>query len=132
MLNRLINLVLALFGVCRVVGWQNIYRSGYYHRCGKPGMYDRHPGDLYPTRDAAERDVEPPEQYVTTVKVVWYEDKQPHVNCASSQPVPITESRRKLHRQPEGFYQDGVWNDPPPAVKSAPVAFMPGPFGPWR
>lgn len=115
-MNRIINWVLAALGLCRIVGWQNIYRSGYYHRCGKPGMYDRHPGDLYPTRKAAEADVDPPAQYVATVKVVWYEDKQPHVNCAQSVPVPIAESRRRLHREPAGFYQDGIWQDPPPRL----------------
>lgn len=113
MLNRLINLILAMFGLCRVVGFQNIYRSGYYHRCGKPGMYDRHPGDLYPTRSAALDDIEPMALYVSTVKVVWYEEKQPHVNCATSTPVPIAQSRRQLAKEPTGFYQDGIWQGQP-------------------
>jgi hypothetical protein len=95
--------------VCRCVAYQNVYRSGYYHRAGKPGQFDRHPGDLYPTRDAAEADVDPPWMYVDTVKVVWYEDAQPHVNCATSKPVPISESRRQIRDNPQGEYQDGVW-----------------------
>lgn len=110
-MNRFINAILEAFGLCRVVGWQNVYRSGYYHRCGKPQMYDRHPGDLYATKAAALADVDPPEFYVATVKVVWYEEKQPHVNCAQSVPVPIAESRRKLHKD-GGEYKDGKWVPP--------------------
>lgn len=111
-MNKLLNLILEAFGVCRVVGWQNIYRSGHYHRVGKPLMYDRHPGDLYPTREAAEADVDPPELLVATVKVVWYEAKQPHVNCGQSRPVSIADSRRQLKREPAGHYEDGVWVPP--------------------
>lgn len=114
-LNKLLNLFLAPLGLCRVVGWQNIYRSGYYHRCGKPTMFDRHPGDLYPTRAAAEADVDPAARhlYVATTKVVWYEESEPHVNSETSVPVPLSESRRKLAREPAGSYCDGVWQDPP-------------------
>lgn len=117
-MNTIINFILAGFGLCRVVGWQNVYRSGYYHRCGKPQMYDRHPGDLYATRQAAEADVDPPEYHVATVKVVWYEERQPHVNCANSVPVPIAESRRTLHKH-GGEYINGVWLAPPPPMTPA-------------
>lgn len=39
-------------------GYVNIYRSGFFHRIGKPGCYDRHPGDIYETQEAAINDVE--------------------------------------------------------------------------
>lgn len=112
-MNRIINFFLALVGLCRVVGWQNIYLAGYYHRCGKPGAYDRHPGDLYPTRAQALSDINPVRFYLTTVKVVWYEEKQPHVNCAQSIPVPVSVSRHKL-TEDGGEYIDGQWVAPPP------------------
>jgi hypothetical protein len=122
-MDKIINAFLALFGVHRIVGWQNIYKSGYYHRAGKPGMYDRHPGDLYPTREAAEADVEPPEFYVATVKVVWYEDSVPHVNGVNSVPVPVVESRRRLKAQPAGYYVDGQWQEPQPRPAQDEVAW---------
>lgn len=117
-MKGILNAILAPFGLCRCVGWMNIYKSGYFHRAGKPGMYDRHPGDLYPTRESALADVDPraAHLYMTTVKVVWYEDRPPHVNCVNSVPVPVAESRRKLAKQPDGFYQDGLWRGPPPPL----------------
>jgi hypothetical protein len=116
-LNKIINIFLAGFGLCRIVGWQNIYRSGHFHRCGKPGMFDRHPGDLYASRAAAMADVDQAAKhlYVATTRVVWYEDKQPHVNCATSVPVPLATTRRKL-TEDGGEYIDGKWVPPAPPL----------------
>lgn len=102
------SILCALTGKVRVTGWMNIYRSGYYHRAGKPNMYDRHPGDLYPTRAAALAEIQPKHLYVSTVPVSWWEDYLPHVNSASSAPVPVVASRRVLARE-SGEYIDGVW-----------------------
>lgn len=40
-----------------ILGYANVYRSGYFHRKGKPNMYDRHFGDIYPDREAALADL---------------------------------------------------------------------------
>lgn len=95
-------------GQVRVTGWVNIYRAGYYHRAGKPNSYDRHPGDLYPTRRAALDDIEPAHLYVATVPVSWFENFQPHTNAADSKPVPVASSRRILARE-RGEFIDGAW-----------------------
>jgi hypothetical protein len=103
--------VVCLFtGKVRVTGWVNVYRSGYYHRAGKPNMFDRHPGDLYPTRAAALADIAPEARhlYVGTSPTTWWEDCEPHVNSACSRPVPVISSRRQLARE-SGEYVDGVW-----------------------
>lgn len=68
-------------GMIAKTGWLNIYRSGVYHRCGKPGAFDRHAGDLYPTEQAARDAIDPVSHYVDTVPVVWTEagpDVQPN------------------------------------------------------
>lgn len=69
-------------------GYINIYRSGMWHDAGKPGAFDRHAGDIYPTRTAAEADIAPKAYYVTTVPVQWEEHGEtPQVNPADSKPV---------------------------------------------
>lgn len=54
-------------------GYLNIYRSGVWHSCGKPGAFDRHGGDLYPTPQAAEAAISPRSHFIATVVVEWYE-----------------------------------------------------------
>jgi hypothetical protein len=110
MSNLLARLICWCTGRALVTGWMNIYRSGFYHRAGKPSMYDRHPGDLYPTRAAAIADIDPAARhlYVCTCRTVWIEDCQPHVNAADSVPVPVATSRRVLARE-RGEYIDGAW-----------------------
>lgn len=78
-----------------VTGYMNIYRSGYYHPKGKPDAYDRHPGDIYETRGAAKRDIDPMSHYIDTVPVIWHEEERPPVNPADSVAVPL-----KLTRAP--------------------------------
>lgn len=77
-------------------GFMNIYRSGHFHRKGKPGMFDRHGGDLYPTREAALADIDRSLSagYVaTTDAIVWYEAVQQQANPPSSVPVPMSQTR---------------------------------------
>lgn len=66
-----------------ITGYINIYRSGLYHTPGKPGAYDRHPGDIYATEAAALDDIYPRSHYVATVPVTWVEPTVPYLN-----PVP--------------------------------------------
>lgn len=79
-----------------VTGWLNVYRSGFFHREGKPDAFNRHAGDLYPTQEAAIRDIEPLSHYVATVPVQWSEPEYPHVNGSHSQPVPLSKTRKRL------------------------------------
>lgn len=86
-------------------GFVNIYKSGVFHRRGKPRAYDRHPGDIYPTQKAAEADIDWDAGYVATAPIQWYEDKAVDPNPESSEPIPLAVTRRpyneKLARQRE-------------------------------
>lgn len=67
--------------MAKVQGYMNVYRSGFFHTPGKPGAYDRHPGDLYATREAAEADIYPRSHFIATVgPVEWDEPEVPAVN----------------------------------------------------
>jgi hypothetical protein len=61
-------------------GWINIYRSGFFHTPGKPGAYNRHPGDIYATEATALADIKPRRFYVTTIPIQWEEKVLPPVN----------------------------------------------------
>ena len=85
-----------------MTGFINIYKSGHYHRQGKPGAYDRHPGDIYPTYEAAVGDIDQAavHLYVGTAPVTWIEtDDGLTVNPPDSEPVPIRQTR-KLYAVP--------------------------------
>lgn len=73
--------------------WMNLYRAGYFHREGKPGCVDIHPGDCYETREEAEADVEPRSHYLATVPFTWF-GPAVHANPADSIPTPLSASRR--------------------------------------
>ena len=88
-------------------GFINIYRSGHFHRVGKPGMYDRHPGDIYATYEQAVADIDPKHLYITTIPVVWYEANEPHCNATTSTPVPLKDSRRVQQTNPSAVWIDG-------------------------
>lgn len=47
----------------KIKGFINIYRSGYYHRQGKPRAFDRHAGDIYMSEAAAQANIEPLSQH---------------------------------------------------------------------
>ena len=68
-----------------VLGWMNVYKSGFWHKAGKPTAYDRHAGDIYPTEVAAFDAIEQPQLYVATVPVHWEEPTVPHINPPSVQ-----------------------------------------------
>ncbi len=102
---RFVFLLIPVKRRARVVGYMNIYQSGHFHRAGKPNMYDRHPGDIYPSYEAAVADVDPPNLYLCTVKVTWYEDIKPVPNGADSKPIPLSVSRRMLKDHQGGYVQ---------------------------
>jgi hypothetical protein len=75
-------------------GYMNIYRSGWFHREGKPGNMDRHSGDLYETMAQAMADIDPPSHYVTTVPISWYDTEVVKANPADSVPIALGVSRK--------------------------------------
>lgn len=82
-----------------MTGFINIYKSGWFHRKGKPNMLDRHPGDIYLTMEAAQQDIDPAAAalYVGTVPIMWIEPEDAlALNAPDSHPVPLRESRRQL------------------------------------
>lgn len=78
------------------IAYINLYKSGYFHRANKPEQFNVHPGDLYPTAEAAMRDVHPRHLYVGTVPVHVPTELQ-HVLGASNPynaiPIPLEETR---------------------------------------
>lgn len=47
--------------------WINLYATGWYHRVGKKGTMNAHPGDMYETEEAARKDIDPNAPYLATV-----------------------------------------------------------------
>lgn len=76
------------------VMWMNVYRSGFFHREGKPLTVDRHAGDFYETREQAIADIEPRSHYIATVPFVYVDDQDVTANPADSIPTPLAASRR--------------------------------------
>ena len=63
-------------GTANYVGWINIYRSGHWHTPGKPGAYNRHGAEVYPSKEdakAAAAESGRSCDLVATVPVMWYE-----------------------------------------------------------
>ena len=78
-------------------GWCNLYLQGWYHRAGKAGTMTLHPGDLYPTREAAIADIDPDAPYMTTAFVQWEEvgGYETSVYPEGAQPVNLAKTRRE-------------------------------------
>jgi hypothetical protein len=89
-------------------GFLNIYRSGWFHREGKPGMFDRHPGDIYGTEAAALADIEPKSHYIATVPVSWEDPQDVKINAADSTPVPINVSRKQFAYEQAALEQSAI------------------------
>lgn len=81
------------------VMWMNVYRSGWFHRAGKPSTIDRHAGDFYETREQAMADIDPPSHYITTVPFTYVDPEDVHANAADSTPVPLAVTRAQVDRQ---------------------------------
>jgi hypothetical protein len=82
-------------------GFMNIYRSGYFHREGKPDTMNRHAGDIYDSREQAVKDINPPSHYIATVPVQWDDPEDVVPNSPDSVPVSLSVSRRKYAAQAE-------------------------------
>lgn len=80
----------------RKQSWMNVYRSGFFHREGKPNTLDRHAGDLYDSEAEALRQIFPKSHYIATVPVEWDDPEDIKPNPPSSIPVPLSVSRRKF------------------------------------
>ncbi len=82
--------------------YMNIYRSGWFHREGKPNTLDRHAGDLYDSREQAMADIDPPSHYIATVPVQWTDpDDGVAANPADSVPIPLSVSRKRFRETEE-------------------------------
>lgn len=74
------------------VVYVNLYKQGFYHRAGKPSTLSIHPGDMYPSREAAVADINLDAPYVGTVPVML--GNIPFfVYGENSAPTPLRESR---------------------------------------
>ena len=73
--------------------WMNVYRSGWFHRAGKPLTLDIHAGDFYCSEESARAAIDPPAAYVATVPFTFTGPVQ-RENAADSQPLPISATRR--------------------------------------
>lgn len=79
------------------IAYINLYKSGFFHRANKPEQFNVHPGDLYPTAEAAMRDVHPKDLWVGTVPVHVPTELQ-HVlgtsNPYNAIPIPLEETKQ--------------------------------------
>lgn len=80
------------------MAYLNVYQSGYYHRLNKPGQFNCHPGDLYPTYEGAVDDVDPEARhlYLGTFEVNIPAALLGDCNPPDSVPTPLSVSRRVL------------------------------------
>lgn len=95
-------------------GYINIYRSGIFHREGKPGAFNRHPGDIYPDKETAIADIEPRSHYVTTVPIEWEETDCAgcEANPPTSEPVPLAITRNQAgYKTPEAVLRAEAYAD---------------------
>lgn len=68
----------------------NLYRSGYFHRKGKPHTLNMHGGDCYATEADAKRAIFPQSHYVATVPIMVAADVELfEPNSVNSIPQPI-------------------------------------------
>lgn len=77
-------------------GFVNIYRSGWFHRKGKPNTLDRHTGDIYDSLEQAIKEINPASHYIATVGISWVDEENVQPNPPDSVPVPISETRREV------------------------------------
>ncbi len=75
--------------------WMNIYKSGFFHREGKPLTLDCHSGDFYDTKDQALAVIDPPSHYLATVSFEWDDVDNIQTNPADSVPVALSVSRKR-------------------------------------
>lgn len=73
----------------------NLYRSGVYHRQGKPNATNLHGGDVYASEAAALENAEPDRGYITTVRaeLPMATGMELVVNRYDSVPTPLSVTR---------------------------------------
>lgn len=89
----------------------NVYRSGHYHRQGKPGHCNIHAGDLFTSEDLALENAEPGNGYIATVPLDMPipDDVTILANPQGSIPSPLRQTRDNplalmpWHSSPEVF-----------------------------
>jgi hypothetical protein len=81
-------------------GYMNVYRSGYFHRKGKPNTLDRHAGDFYETYEQATKEINPHSAYIATVEFWWDDPEDIEANPSNSIAVPLSVSRKEFELQP--------------------------------
>jgi hypothetical protein len=81
----------------KVTLYMNLYKAGWFHRKGKPGTVDIHPGDFYPNRGKAVAEIDRPELYLGTIPFEYEvpEDSLLVVNDENSVAIPLSVSRRR-------------------------------------
>lgn len=75
------------------VAYINLYKQGFYHRAGKPGTMEVHPGDMYASREAAIADINHDAPYVGTF-IVLLGANEFGTYPEHSEPVSLRESRK--------------------------------------
>lgn len=76
----------------------NLYRSGYWHRQGKPGTCNVHAGDVYDDFDTALRAIEPGKGYIDTIRLEASLPFPLFVNPADAEPTPLRETAKLIAR----------------------------------
>lgn len=77
--------------------WINLYAQGWYHRIGKPGTMNAHPGDLYASKAAAMVDIDPNAPYIATVACYVPDDVHGlKVYGADATPQPLSTTRNMI------------------------------------
>lgn len=77
--------------------WMNIYKSGYFHRKGKPDTLDVHAGDFYDSYEQAIKEIDPPSHYVATVPFEWEDVEGITVNPSDSVALPLSATRKRWY-----------------------------------
>lgn len=78
--------------------WMNLYAQGWYHRAGKPGTLNLHPGDLYPSEEAARADIDTEAPYLGTVAVTL-PDNVVGVDSYGPESKPIALSHSRVYHK---------------------------------
>lgn len=90
----------------------NLYHQGWYHRSHKPGCMNAHPGDMYPTMQAAVNDIDPEAPYIATVSVHVPDQvaEALHTYPEGSVPIPLSASRKAWQERglPDAHLPAGV------------------------
>lgn len=74
--------------------WINVYRSGVYHRQGKPNTCNLHGGDLYTSYTDAYRAIEHDKGFIATVTVAADLPAEAYVNPPDCEPTPLSQTAR--------------------------------------